>query len=166
MFLLSCLFESRHAFSVRSNSQLLQSLPQNRIPKEDAICAIDELEESLKKDQVDQNLILGSKWQLIFSSLLNDGYFPISEICDFSDNKFSLISFWKNIPLGSFEGESKVVSQKPLTIAFQNSFYSLGPFKFKVPPKPRSYKFILANEDIAVARSLPSGGGTILKRVK
>lgn len=55
---------------------------------------------------------LKGTWELVFSSLIPSGYFPIQELCDFY--AFSLRSSWGPIPLGGFVGDSRITSAKPL----------------------------------------------------
>jgi hypothetical protein len=76
-----------------------------------AIEAINILEKEIALPAVEPNAVRG-EWELVFSSLIGPGYFPITELCDFY--KFSLVSSFGPIPLGSFIGESKVTSERPL----------------------------------------------------
>jgi hypothetical protein len=47
--------------------------------------------------------ILGSRWELQYSSLIPSGWFPIREVVDFRPN-FELISSWGGLPLGTIQG--------------------------------------------------------------
>ena len=77
--------------------------------------AIDKIEGGLSYlPRIDPSALRG-EWELVFSSLIGPGYFPITEVCDFY--KFSLKSSWGTLPLGSFEGSSRLASEKPLVRA-------------------------------------------------
>jgi len=68
------------------------------VPKEKVIDIINNLTSSpLTSSSIKRSQIEG-QWELIFSSLIPSGYFPIIEICDFFE--FSLKSSWGPIPLG------------------------------------------------------------------
>lgn len=106
---------------------------------------------------------LEGKWELIFSSLIPGGYFPITEKCDFFE--FSLESSWKSFPLGKFLGNSEVISADPLILEFYNTCFVLGPLKIPINGiKKRSYTFFTIKEGISVAKS-SSGGFTLLKKL-
>ena len=78
-------------------------------------------------------------------------------------NGFTLKSSWGPLPLGGFVGTSRVISEKPLIVEFENEAYVLGPLRIGVPAKTRNYRFVYADADIAVAIS-SSGGSTLLKK--
>ena len=104
------------------------------------------------------------KWELIYSSIIPGGYFPVTEIADFYG--YSLTSSWGPLPLGGFLGKSAVLSEEsPAVIEFSSDAYRLGALKLDIKaPKSRSYTFLYVDDYFAVARS-SSGGGTLLKRV-
>ena len=108
------------------------------------------------------------KWELVYSSLIPNGYFPVREICDFYG--YTLVSSFGILPLGRFRGDSKVLSEtKPAVIEFNTNIYKLGPLVVdstkKNKDKPaRTYTFLYVDNEVAVARS-STGGGTLLKRV-
>jgi hypothetical protein len=74
------------------------------------ISAIAALEESAAPP-IDPELVSG-RWELVFSSLIGSGYFPVKEVCDFY--KFELCSSWGPISLGGFEGVSRIACKAPL----------------------------------------------------
>lgn len=108
---------------------------------------------------------LRGSWELIYSSLIPGGYFPVCEICDFFG--YSIISSWGPLPLGGFRGRSSVISEtKPARIDFASDVYKLGGIEIDLKDaKQRSYTFLYADNYFAVARS-SSGGGTLLKKCK
>jgi hypothetical protein len=102
------------------------------------------------------------QWELVYSSLIPSGYFPVKEVADFYG--YTLTSSWGPIPLGGFEGDSEVISEtKPAVIKFNSKKYKLGPITFNQAPKDRSYTFLYTGTDFAAALS-SSGGKTLLKR--
>ena len=130
------------------------------VEKEVVIVAVEELQRKNKEMKIPKQVIVG-EWELVFSSLIGAGYFPIKELCDF--NGFTLKSSWGPLPLGGFVGSSRVISEKPLIVEFENEAYVLGPLRIGVPAKTRNYRFLYADADIAVAIS-SSGGSTLLKK--
>ena len=70
-----------------------------KVSKENVINSIANIEKNSinPKKKISSKAIEG-KWELVFSSLIPSGYFPIIEICDFFE--FSLTSSWGPIPLG------------------------------------------------------------------
>jgi hypothetical protein len=132
-----------------------------KVPSTDIARIIDQIE-SLKLD-VECSDMRGS-WELVYSSLIPGGYFPVCEIADFFG--YSLTSSWGPLPLGGFRGKSTIISQtKPATIEFSSEMFKLGGLEINLKePKQRSYTFLYSDSLIAVARS-SSGGGTLLKRV-
>lgn len=115
---------------------------------------------------------LQGHWELIFSTLLPMGYFPICEQVDFFG--YSVQSSWGPIPLGEFSGTSTVRERPPavviefITNRFSYRLSPTGPLLLDMevkPSQPRSYSFLLVDETIAVAES-SSGGLTLLKRLR
>ena len=106
--------------------------------------------------------LIGS-WELIYSSLIPGGFFPVCEICDFFG--YSITSSWGPLPLGGFTGRSAVISQtNPARIDFASDIYKIGGIQINLKDvKQRSYTFLYADDYFAVARS-SSGGGTLLKK--
>ena len=106
---------------------------------------------------------LKGSWELIYSSLIPGGYFPVCEICDFFG--YSIISSWGPLPLGGFRGTSSVFSEtRPARIDFSSDVYKIGGIEINLKDaKQRSYTFLYADDYFAVARS-SSGGGTLLKK--
>lgn len=157
----SRLFES--ISETPSTIEKLRSACDTRsVPSADIIAAINEVESaSFDLSCTDMK----GSWELIFSSLIPGGYFPVCEICDFFG--YSLTSSWGPLPLGGFKGSSAVISEtKPATIEFTSDSYLIGGIKFDLKePKKRSYTFLYTDDNFAVARS-SSGGGTLLKKVK
>lgn len=145
----------------RSINFLRDACESRKVPSAEVARFIDQIE-SLKAD-VDCSEMRGS-WELVYSSLIPGGYFPVCEIADFFG--YSLTSSWGPLPLGGFRGKSTVLSQtKPAIIEFSSDMYKLGGIEINIKePKQRSYTFLYADGSIAVARS-SSGGGTLLKRV-
>ena len=132
-----------------------------KVPSADIARFIDQIE-SMTLD-IECSDMRGS-WELVYSSLIPGGYFPVCEIADFFG--YSLTSSWGPLPLGGFRGKSTVISQtRPATIEFSSEIFKLGGIEINLKePKQRSYTFLYADDLIAVARS-SSGGGTLLKRV-
>ena len=104
------------------------------------------------------------KWELVYNSIIPGGYFPVTEIADFYG--YSLTSGWGPIPFGGFRGKSKIISEtNPACIEFSSEIFKIGQFELKVKnPKSRSYTFLYADQNFAVARS-SGGGGTLLKKI-
>lgn len=123
--------------------------------------AIDQLESSKIAVKCSE---LKDKWELIYSTIIPGGYFPVTEICDFYG--YTINSSWGFLSLGGFTGRSEIISESnPAVIQFSSDIYRLGEWEFKLNnAKSRSYTFLYVDEHIAVARS-SSGGGTLLKRV-
>jgi hypothetical protein len=96
---------------------------------------------------------LRNKWELIYSTIIPGGYFPVTEICDFYG--YTINSSWGFLSLGGFTGKSVILSESnPAVIQFSSDIYRLGGLEFKLNnAKPRSYTFLYADECIAVARS-------------
>ena len=126
-----------------------------------AIQSIERESSSIAHKRVPKEFLRGD-WELVFSSLISSGYFPIKEVCSFYEG-FELNSSWGPFSLGGFRGDS-LISDLPLVVEFQSRVFKLGPLTVKVPPKPRSYRFLFIDDLIAVALS-SSGGKTILQRV-
>ena len=141
-------------------STLREAIYTRKVDKEDVIAAVEQLDMKNGKKKIPKQRVSG-KWELVFSSLIGSGYFPVKETCDFYG--FSLISSWGPIPLGGFEGSSRIASEKPLIVEFENEAYVLGPLRIRVPPKPRSYRFLYTDNEFAVAIS-SSGGSTLLRK--
>ena len=156
----SRLFEGKNE-QLTTIEKLRSACDTRSVPSAEIIASINEVESaSFDLSCTDMK----GSWELIFSSLIPGGYFPVSEICDFFG--YSLTSSWGPLPLGGFRGSSVVISEtKPATIEFSSDAYLLGSIKFDLKqPKKRSYTFLYADDNFAVARS-SSGGGTLLKKV-
>lgn len=140
---------------------LREACETRKVPSTDIARFIDQIE-SLKLG-IECSDMRGS-WELVYSSLIPGGYFPVCEIADFFG--YSLTSSWGPLPLGGFRGKATVISQtKPATIEFSSEMFKLGGIEINLKePKKRNYTFLYADDLIAVARS-SSGGGTLLKRV-
>ena len=133
---------------------------EKSIATDDVKTAINVLE-SLDATTVTKEL--QGKWELVYSSLIPSGYFPVQEVADFFG--YSLTSRFGPLPLGGFYGDWEITSEtNPCVIRFTTTEYRLGPVKLKLKGKERSYTFLYADKDIAVARS-STGGGTLLKRI-
>ena len=141
-------------------SILREAAYTRKVGKEDVISALEQLNMKRFATKVSKQSISG-KWELVFSSLIGSGYFPVKELCDFYG--FTLTSSWGPITLGEFKGSSRIVSEKPLVVEFENEEYALGPLSFKVPSKTRNYRFMYVDDKFAVATS-SNGGFTLLKR--
>jgi hypothetical protein len=154
-----------NALTTTENEKVIQVLRDacetRKVPSTDIARLIDQIE-SLKLD-IECSDMRGS-WELVYSSLIPGGYFPVCEIADFFG--YSLTSSWGPLPLGGFRGKSTVISQsKPATIEFSSEVFKLGGIEVNLKePKQRSYTFLYSDSLMAVARS-SSGGGTLLKRV-
>ena len=166
----SCIFrQSLQLFMLSSPTSdeslivLTDASINRKIPPLDVIQAITAVENSNLKVNCEVDQINGT-WELIFSSLIKGGYFPVSEICDF--RTYRLTSSWGPFPLGEITGPSTVLSKTPPIIEFSASKISFGPISIPLGRKePRTYNFLHIGNDIAVAKSMPSGGLTLLKRV-
>ena len=122
-----------------SISILRKATYTRKVDKEEVVAAVERLDVKNGNKKISKQSISG-KWELVFSSLIGSGYFPVKETCDFYG--FSLVSSWGSIPLGGFEGSSRIVSEKPLIVEFENDAYLLGPLRLQVPPKTRNYRFL------------------------
>ena len=157
----SRLFESRNE-QLTTIEKLRSACDTRSVSSAEIIASINEVESaSFDLSCTDMK----GSWELIFSSLIPGGYFPVSEVCDFFG--YSLTSSWGPLPLGGFKGSSVVISEtKPATIEFTSDAYLLGGITIDLKqPKKRSYTFLYADDNFAVARS-SSGGGTLLKKVR
>eukprot|EP00600_Ochromonadales_sp_CCMP1393_P007781 CAMPEP_0174960968 /NCGR_PEP_ID=MMETSP0004_2-20121128/3983_1 /TAXON_ID=420556 /ORGANISM="Ochromonas sp., Strain CCMP1393" /LENGTH=180 /DNA_ID=CAMNT_0016209369 /DNA_START=70 /DNA_END=612 /DNA_ORIENTATION=+ len=108
---------------------------------------------------------LKGEWELVFSSLLPFGYFPVKEICDFF--AFSISNTFGPLSLGTVRGTSEVLQSSPyVEISFTGALFTWGGIvKVKLPSdKTKSYKFYHIDTNIAVARS-SAGGYTLMKRI-
>ena len=119
--------------------------------------------------------LINGEYELIFSSLLPFGYFPIKEVVNFLPSfkltsSFMLLSTIA-IPFGSFEGVSTVVKSKsPATISFYNKVFKLGQLSIPINDiKEKTYRFIHIDDEYIVAlslsSSLSSSSGTLLKKL-
>ena len=119
--------------------------------------------------------LINGEYELIFSSLLPFGYFPIKEVVNFLPS-FKLTSSFMllstiSIPFGSFEGVSTVVKSKaPAEISFYNKVFKLGQLSIPINEvKEKTYRFIHIDDDYIVAlslsSSLSSSSGTLLKKL-
>jgi hypothetical protein len=129
--------------------------------KEEVEEAMDTIERDYTPKTIESDI--KGQYELVYSSLIPQGYFPIEEVCDFK--AFTLTSKFGFLPLGQFQGESSIMREKPLEIEFYSERFKLGPLELQTSPKPRSYVFLYAGEDFAFARSKPSGGRTVLRRI-
>eukprot|EP01041_Mallomonas_annulata_P002102 gene2102-4107_t len=167
------LFYERHVMQ-NSKSQdisneisllLMAATSKNIPPKEisDTILAIDE-----KSTQKLANIRdLQGSWELIYSSLISQGYFPVIEICDFFG--YTLSSQWGPVPLGTIKGTSTVLSDSPAVVEFAAETISFGPFTIPLSSKKsKSYAFIYIGKDIAVASNIASliaGAQSLINRI-
>ena len=145
-----------------SDLDILRQACQTRAVLSDVIASsINQIEKSAKNIKCND---LKGDWELIYSSIIPGGYFPVTEIADFF--AYSLTSSFGYLPLGGFQGKSTVISEtNPAVIEFSSDKYRLGGLEFKIKnPKSRSYTFLYVDQYFAVARS-SSGGGTLLKKV-
>ena len=97
----TCIFSKTKSIDEKTKiiEGLQTAITYKNVPKEKVIDIIKDLTSSpLSSSNIKKSQIEG-KWELIFSSLIPSGYFPIIEICDFFE--FSLKSSWGPIPLGS-----------------------------------------------------------------
>ena len=130
------------------------------VGKEEVKSAIIRLEE---KGSTTTSQNLRGRFELIYSSLIPSGYFPVSETANFFG--YSLTSKFGPISLGGFFGDYEVMSEtNPSIIRFTTTTAKFGPFTLKLKGKERSYTFLYSDGDIAVARS-STGGLTLLKRL-
>lgn len=151
---------SNDAMVQQAIQTLKKATLEKSIPTEEVKAAISVLEtngaSTVTKD-------LRGKWDLVYSSLIPSGYFPVQEVADFFG--YSLTSRFGPLPLGGFYGDWEITSEtNPCTIRFTTTEYRLGSVKLKLKGKERSYTFLYSDQDMAVARS-STGGGTLLKRV-
>ena len=127
---------------------------------DDVVSSINQIERTAKDVKC---IDMRGKWELIYSSIIPGGYFPVTEVADFYG--YSLTSSFGFLSLGGFEGKSTVVSEtNPAVIEFSSNLYKLGPIKINIKdPKVRSYTFLYVDQYFAVARS-SSGGGTLMRK--
>ena len=79
-------------------------------------------------------------------------------------SQFSLESSWGILPLGKFEGDSAVISERPLTIQFRNSAFCYGSIRLSLEKQDyKSYTFSYVSKNFAVARS-SLGSVTLLRK--
>jgi len=132
--------------------------------------AIDTISSSSSKLLRSDVSLINGKYELIFSSLLPFGYFPIKEIVNFLPS-FKLTSSFISIPFGSFEGVSTIVKSKaPAEISFYNKVFKLGQLSIPINEiKEKTYRFIHIDDEYIVAlslsSSLSSSSGTLLKKL-
>ena len=137
----------------------LAGLSKN-VPKDEVKQSIQSLEE---KGSTTTSQSLRGKFELIYSSLIPSGYFPVTETADFYG--YSLTSRFGPISLGGFFGDYEVMSEtNPSIIRFTTTTAKFGPLTLKLKGKERSYTFLYSDKDIAVARS-STGGLTLMKRL-
>lgn len=153
--------------SIDTNLNILkEAIFKRSINKDEIIQNIIELESKVINNNQNSKLIdLKGSWELVFSSLIPSGYFPVSEVCNFFG--YSLTSNWGFISLGGFNGYSKVMNDNPVIIEFNSQEYIFPGKLLKIQlkgDKIRSYNFLFINEEYAVARSYPSNGLTLMKK--
>jgi hypothetical protein len=148
--------------SVDGVLNILQEAAMTReVPASDVASKFEELQQLLADNNKAKVSMMKGKWELVYSSLIPSGYFPVFELVDFFG--YSLESSFGPIPLGLIEGDFEVVSESnPATIKFTSKSLSFGPLKFK-QNNSRSYTFLHTGSDFAVALS-SSGGKTLLKK--
>ena len=137
--------------------------------------AIDTISSSSSKLLKSDVSLINGEYELIFSSLLPFGFFPIKEIVNFLPS-FKLTSSFVllstvSIPFGSFEGVSTVIKSKaPAEISFYNKVFKLGQLSIPINEiKEKTYRFIHIDDEYIVALSLSSSqsssSGTLLKKI-
>ena len=152
---------SSDAFKVLESAAIFENVSRDEVSL--AFTAFEE-EVSANVSEVPDLGSVAGKWRLVFSSLIPFGYFPITEICDFYG--FTLASSLGPIPLGTIEGDSRVVGLNPAEIAFKNRNIRFGAIRFplKTNKPERSYTFLFVGDEFMVAKS-SSGGYTLLRKV-
>ena len=157
-----CLFSSTvDTVGDRTNLDTLRRACETRdVLPDEIVSSIDQIEKTAKDIKCDD---MRGSWELIYSSIIPGGYFPVTEIADFYG--YSLASSFGFLSLGGFQGKSTVISEtNPALIEFSSNLYKLGPLKIDIKdPKVRSYTFLYVDQYFAVARS-SSGGGTLLRK--
>ena len=121
----------------------------------------------------DVSMITGD-YELVYSSLLPFGFFPIKEITTFLPT-FKLTSSFLFIPFGGFEGVSTIKSKTPAEITFYNTLFKLGLLEVPITEiKEKTYRYLHIDNDegymIALSlssssSSLSTSSGTLLKKL-
>lgn len=146
---------------------LTEACINRTIDKDSVLVTIKSLSPTVSARPVIDSERLRGQWELVYSTLIPQGYFPIKEICDFFE--YSVTSSFGPLPLGRIEGPSEVLPEdgtNTLRIKFQATSISLGPFRMNLEGKePRIYSFLYVDDVISVAAS-SSGGYSLLRRVR
>lgn len=155
---------------------IVEAAVQTRnIDKQEVVRALQMLERSYKDKPIPETAIKG-QWELVFtnSALAQEagfllggylgGYFPTREVINFNDNGIITL---KGGFLSRYQGESKIVSSRPLILEYVFKDFKIGPIgQDGMAQKVRGYQFIYIGDvnGITVTRILPSGSYAILKR--
>lgn len=132
-------------------------------------CAIENISNSNSKLLRSDVSLISGEYELVFSSILPFGYFPIKEVVNFLPY-FKLTSSFINIPFGEFEGVSTVKSKAPAEITFYNKLFRFGQFEFPINKiTEKTYRFLHIDDEYIVALSLgsssASASGTLLRKL-
>ena len=164
--------------SIEAPLGVIEAAVQTRnIEKQEVVKALQTLERNYKDKPVAETAIKG-RWEFIFTnSVLAQeagflfggylgGYFPTKEVITFNENGIITL---KGGLFSRFQGESTIVSSRPLTLEYVFQDFKIGPIgQDGMAKKLRGYQFIYVGDinGIAVSRILPSGAYAILKRCK
>jgi len=147
------------------------------VEKQEVVKALQKLEQSYKGKPVSETAIKG-QWEFVFtnSNLAQEagfliggylaGYFPSPEVINFNDNGIITL---KGGLFSRYQGESRIVLSKPLTLEYVFKDFKIGPIgQNGMAEILRGYQFIYVGDTngIAVSKILPSGAYAILKRRK